>query len=204
MSHVGKNSSTLRFLIRWLSSEVKSCTDMWGPLSTRRGTPSADRWAYSGNHLTTSRCSLSILHSSLFLDGSGSPSLCLISSLSLSFSPSLSRFYATTTGDGITTVVVLDGFLSPPLLLPCPQVTCDSFCCRCISPSRTHKISGCPRHGRCLRKIDPPALETASLAPPRVAQHRRIVPPTPIPVLTSVLTQSTTSKTMEKSLLSPR
>jgi hypothetical protein len=62
---------------------------------------------------------------------------------------------------------------------PRPQVTFNSFRCRCISPSRTREISGCSRHGRCLREVDPPAPETASLAPSCAARHSPCTNPGP-------------------------
>jgi hypothetical protein len=54
---------------------------------------------------------------------------------------------------------------SPPLFLLLPtQVTRDSLRRRLISPSHSREISGCPRHGRCLR---PRATAGGRPLPPR-------------------------------------
>jgi hypothetical protein len=115
------------------------------------------------------------LDSSLLSDGSVSPSLSLPYPLPLSLSP-LHRLASRPPPLGTASPPSSSLPDSSPRHSSCPrpQVTCDSFCC--IFPSRTREIPGCPRYDRCLRKIDPPAPETALLAPPRAARHRHIVP----------------------------
>jgi hypothetical protein len=151
---------------------------MWGTRFTGRGSTSADKWAYFGNHPAASEAlsqffvpPSSSMDPAPPLSALSSPSLSLLHRLAFrmpplgtapplsSSSPGSSRRHSSS--------------------CPRPQVTCDSFRCHCISPSRTREISVCSRHGRCLQKVDPPAPKTASLAPPRVARHSPCTNPDP-------------------------
>jgi hypothetical protein len=73
-------------------------------------------------------------------------------------------------------------YLSPVLACPArrhssclrPQVTRDSLRYRRISPSHSRKISGCPRHGRCLR---PRATAGGRPLPPHARRPPSRLPP---------------------------